>query len=345
MITADVVVVGAGVMGSATAWRLAAAGREVVVLEQFHLGHDRGSSHGRSRIFRFSYHDPMYVRMAQEALGLWRELEAQAGEALLRVTGGLDLGPGADSHAAAMDACGVPFERLRPEERARRFPHIQLAEGGTVLYQPDSGVLAADLAVAALAGAARHAGAEVREGVRVRKLSEGDGGAVIETDGEEYRAGTAVITAGAWARGLLQGIGVDIPTRPTRETVAFFSVPEESAYPTLVDWGSPAVYSLPSPGQGIKAGQHIAGPETDPDEEGRVSEESVAVLRDWVARRYPEADPEPHHSETCLYTNTPDESFILERHGSFVVGSPCSGHGFKFAPLIGERLAELVLRA
>lgn len=341
MIDAEVVVVGAGVMGSATAWRLAEAGREVVVLEQFHVGHDRGSSHGRSRIFRFSYHDPMYVQMARESLALWRELEARSGEALIRVTGGLDAGPGADSHAAAMEACGVAFERLSPQERARRFPHIHLADAATVLYQGDSGVVAADRAVAAFAAGARRAGAELREGVPVRKLSREDRGAVIHTDREEYRARTAVITAGAWARGLLLDIGMDIPTRPTRETVAFFRVPEEEAYPTLVDWGRPAVYSLPSPGQGIKAGQHIAGPVTDPEQEGRVSEESVATLRRWVARRYPDADREPHHAETCLYTNTPDESFILDRHGAFVVGSACSGHGFKFAPLIGHRLAAL----
>jgi sarcosine oxidase len=342
VISADVVVVGAGVMGSSTARWLARSGREVVVLEQFEPGHTRGSSHGTSRIFRFSYHDPMYVRMAQEALSLWRELEDEAGEPLLDVTGGVDVGPGADSHAEAMEACGVAFDRLDPRERARRFPQVRLPEEGTVLFQADSAVIAADRAVGAFAAGATRRGAELRHGVRVRRLSEEDGGAVLHTDDEEYRARVAVITAGAWARGLLQGLGIDVPTRPTRETVAYFRVPEGPAYPTLVDWGSPAVYSLPSPGQGIKAGQHIAGPVTDPDEEGRVSEESVATLREWIARRYPEADPEPHHAETCLYTNTPDESFILERHGPFVIGSPCSGHGFKFSPLIGKRLAGLV---
>lgn len=341
MISADVAVVGAGVMGSATARALARQGREVLLVEQFEVGHTRGSSHGRSRIFRFSYHEPRYVRMAQEALRLWRELEAEAGEQILTVTGGLDVGPGADSHASAMDACGVPFERLDAEDRTRRFPHIDLADQATVLYQADSGVVAADRAVAAFVAGARRAGAELHEGLRVRRLVRDGEAAVLETDGEEIRARTAVITAGGWARGLLRGVGVDIPTRPTRETVAYFRVPEDQTYPTLVDWGSPAVYSLPSPGQGIKAGQHIAGPETDPDQEGQVSEESVAVLRQWIAERYPEADPEPHLAETCIYTNTPDESFILERHGPFVVGSPCSGHGFKFAPLIGVRLATL----
>lgn len=149
-----------------------------------------------------------------------------------------------------------------------------------------------------------------------------------------------VVTAGGWARELLARADIDLPTRATRETVAFFRTNE--SFPTLVDWGDPAVYALPDPTYGLKVGEHIAGPTTDPDDEGAVNEASVARLRDWVAERFATVDPEPVHAETCIYTNTPDEHFILERVGDIVIGSACSGHGFKFAPLIGTRLADLV---
>jgi sarcosine oxidase len=133
---------------------------------------------------------------------------------------------------------------------------------------------------------------------------------------------------------------------PTRETVAYFGHDDPLSLPTLVDWSDPtALYALASPGQGLKAGLHHTGPVIDPDEEGAVDAEIVARLAAGVRERYVRAAPEPHGAETCIYTNTSDESFVLERHGRIVVGSACSGHGFKFAPLIGERLADLAVEA
>jgi sarcosine oxidase len=339
----DVVVVGAGVMGAATARSLARAGREVALLEQFELGHARGSSHGRSRIFRFSYHDPMYVRMAQEALPLWRELEAETGDTILRTIGGLDLGPAVDGHARALRACGAAFELLRSEEAAERFPVLRLPRDVRTLFQPDAGVIRADRAVSAFVHSATKHGAQVRERCRVLGLAARGDRAEVRTATETFRGRVAVVTAGAWARELLSGAGIDILTRPTRETVAYFRL-DDDRLPTLVEWGPPAGYALPSPGQGIKAGEHGAGPEIDPDSESSgPSQASVGRLRAWVSERFPSAEPDPHHVETCLYTNTPDESFILERRGPIVIGSPCSGHGFKFAPWIGDRLARLAV--
>jgi glycine/D-amino acid oxidase-like deaminating enzyme len=196
-------------------------------------------------------------------------------------------------------------------------------------------VIAADAAVAAFVASARAAGAEVREGARVSGLEQG---AVVLGD-ERIEAGNVVVTAGGWARDLLATAGIDLPVRPTRETVSYFALDDD--VPTLCDWGHPTVYALPSPGHGLKAGEHIAGPTTDPDEEGTINEESIARVATWVRERFPNADPTPSHSETCIYTNTEDEHFILERHDNIVVGSACSGHGFKFAPLIGKRLAGL----
>ena len=338
--TADILVVGAGVMGAATARALRRAGRKVILLEQFSTGHQRGSSHGRTRIFRFSYPEVEYVRMAQRSLESWRELEAESGERLLETMGAIDLGGGIEENAAALQECGADFEMLNGRDLARRFPRISLPSGEVALFQPDGGVLAAERSTAAFIRGAVGAGTELIEGVRVTGLEVGETRVKAYTEHAIFEAATVVVTAGGWARSLLATAGIDLPVRVTRETVAFFELLGDTP-PPVVEWGAPSAYSLPSPGQGIKAAQHIAGPETDPDEEGRPSATSIEIVTEWVQRRFPNINPAPHRIETCLYTNTADESFVLERHGPVVVGSPCSGHGFKFAPLIGHRLANL----
>jgi sarcosine oxidase len=165
----------------------------------------------------------------------------------------------------------------------------------------------------------------------------------VRTEDGTLRARVAVVTAGGWARDLLVGAGVELRTVTTRETVAYFAL-DGAAPPTLVEWGrAGAAYALPSPGEGIKAGQHRATHAVDPDTEPVVDPESVERVAAWVAERLPRAARTAHRVETCLYTNTADEGFVLERHDRLVVGSACSGHGFKFAPLIGRRLAGLAL--
>ncbi|HEV8573021.1 MAG TPA: N-methyl-L-tryptophan oxidase [Actinomycetota bacterium] len=341
----DVVVVGAGIMGSATARALARAGREVVLVERYQVGHTRGSSHGRARVFRFSYDDPRYVRMAQESLSLWRELEDETGEDILTTTGGLDLGKGEEDRVSALESCGADFELLDAGECRRRFPDVAVPEGGRALFQGDAGVVAADRAWQAFVRSAREAGAELREDTHVERLIMEDDRVEVRAGEERWRARVAVITAGAWTRRLLWGVGEDIPTTPTRETVSFFGIPPAVVPPVVVEWTTPPRYSLFSFDQGLKAAEHHAGPVTDPDQEGEISADSLAQLRDWVRARFPGAEGEPHHAETCIYTNAPDEDFVLERRGPVVIGSACSGHGFKFAPWVGRRLAELAQEA
>lgn len=336
----DVIVIGAGVMGTATARALARDGNKVLLLEQFVIGHKRGSSHGRSRIFRLSYPDPHYVSMAQEALPLWRELEIEFGQPLLTTTGGLDMGNGIDGNAKALESCDVEFEIITGSEANRRFETPRLPDGERVLYQPDAGFVAADATVMACARSALSDGAELVERTRVTSLDVSGDSIQVRTEDSSFAADRVVVTAGAWSKGLLGGAGIDLPTRPTRETVSYFRLPE-ATFPTLVEWGDPAVYALPSPGHGLKAGEHVAGPTADPDGEGEPHRSSVERVTAWVKERYPQAERKPLFYETCLYTNTRDEHFILERHGDIVVGSPCSGHGFKFAPLIGVKLAAM----
>lgn len=334
----DHIVVGAGVMGAATAMALADSGASVLLVERFRIGHTHGSSHGRSRIFRFSYPEEMYVEMAQEALGLWRRAEERSSSALLDITGGFDIGDGIEENARALAACNASHSLASGRELKARFPFLRFDDDVPVLFSPDSGTIAADQALATFVGLAGEAGADVVENVRVDGLESRSDGVDVIAGGATYRASTVVVTSGAWVRPLLASIDIEIPVWVTRETVAYF--PLEAKPPTLVDWGDPVVYALFSHDRLLKAGRHIAGPEVDPDEPGAPDEGSIEIVKDWVASHYPDVG-DVMHSETCLYTNTDDQRFILERHGNIVVGSPCSGHGFKFAPLIGERLAEM----
>jgi sarcosine oxidase len=294
--------------------------------------------------------------MARQALPLWRQLEAESGRTLLLPTGGLDMGPDLDAHAAALTAGGAPFERLHGAAAMARFEGLRFTPDARLIYQADGATIAAETTWRALVDAAVARGAELRVGAPVVSLVVVADMVEVGTPEETYRAPVAVVTAGGWSRGLLAGVGIDLPTVVTRETVAYFRLPDELPMPpTLLDWTSQATYALASPGQGLKAGQHLAtlavdlereGADRDGDGQngpGEVSAESIAHLSAWVAEHYPAADPVPHRAETCLYTNTADEHFILERHGPIVVGSACSGHGFKFAPLIGQRLADLAL--
>lgn len=328
-------------MGAATARALARAGHQVTVFEQFAFGHDRGSSHGESRVFRFSYPEARYVAMAMEALPLWRELEEESGEELLRTTGGLDRGKALDDHVDALHACGAECEVLEPAEVAARFPWLEPGDG-PALFQADGGVIAAERSVLAFLRSAEAHGASLHDRTRVVAVEPGSAGVTVRTADAAPQADVVIVTAGAWAKPLVAPLGIDLPTRPTRETVALFGF-EEPRLTTIVEWGDPAIYALPSGFGIVKVGEHIAGPNTDPDDAGQANEESVRRLSEWVARRLPAAAPEPGHAETCIYTNTRDQSFVLERHGDVVIGSPCSGHGFKFAPLIGQRLASLAV--
>lgn len=337
----DCIVVGGGVMGSATARSLAKRGRSVVLLERFDIGHKRGSSHGRTRIFRYSYPDPHYVEMAIRAHRLWRELESESGRDLMTVVGGLDLGDDIESNLNAMGELGIPAEMLTGMEANERWPSYRFGSHEDVLYQPDGAVVGAEDSWRALAELASDDGADVRVGTTVTALEPQNSSVVVRIGETSIEATTCVVTAGAWAKPLLATAGIELEVRPTRETVSYYSM-DVGPVPTLVHWTEPLVYALPSPGQGLKVGEHIAGPEADPNEDGAPSEESVERVAEWVARHVPGADPTPHHRETCFYTNTTDEHFVLRGHGNIIVGSPCSGHGFKFAPLIGEMLADLV---
>jgi sarcosine oxidase len=323
-----VAVIGAGVMGLATGWALRRRGHEAVVYEQFRIGHPRGSSHGRSRIFRLAYAEPEYVRLAQESLPLWRELEAETGETILELNGLVEVVRSLEeSTAETLEACGVRWERLDRDEAMRRFP-IHVPEDSFVVVQPEAGIARADVALCAFAR-----DLEVRETARVHP--------------DEVDADTVVVTAGSWINELLDE---PLDVKVTRETLCYFRPdtggrPVPSVVSFKPDDHTHDMYSLADPKYGLKVGAHHEGPEADPNVPGEPEPHLIRRITEWARETYRLADPEPAGAETCMYTTTPDQSFILERRGRIVVGSPCSGHGFKFAPAIGERLAALATEA
>jgi sarcosine oxidase len=308
-------------MGCATAWALRERGAEVTVREQFELDHVRGSSHGRTRIFRIAYPDPDWIRFAQEARDGWLDLDPD----LLGLYGLVELAARpALSSVRALDECGVPYRLLDGDEV--RALGASLPEGWAALHVPEAGVVFADRARHAFLEAA---GVEVETNRRIESI-------------EEIDADVVGVTAGPWVRELVP----DLPVTVTRETLAYFhrdGPPPPSIVDLNAETGGHGMYSLYDPVYGLKAGAHHAGAEADPDEVGEPDPAIVERIASWVRERFPDVDPEPVEAQTCVYTTTADESFILERRGRVVIGSACSGHGFKFAPAIGRRLAALAL--
>lgn len=341
---ADAVVVGGGAVGSAAARRLAERGLAVVLLEQFEVGHRRGSSTGPTRIFRFAYPEPDYVELAVRALDAWRRLEAAAGEQLLVTTGGLDAGPEAELCADALAACGARHEWLPAE----RFPWLSEPPGGRVLYHPDAGVCLAERTIAAQVRLARAAGATVLERTAARGLSVDSDAVRVELADGEIEAPVAVVTAGAWASRLLAAAGRPLAIETTLTHVAYFRPRTSDRLTTFVetDAARPDWYAYVVPdggtGAGVKVGQALGALPVDADRGPfDVDGEWIDRHADYVRRRLPGLDPTPLSPETCLYAGTPDDDFVVDRQGPLVLGVGLGGHGFKFVPLLGELLAAL----
>jgi sarcosine oxidase len=343
----DAIVVGGGAMGTAAARELAHRGRHTLALERFRFGHANGSSGGPTRIFRYAYHRADYVRLAMSALEAWRELEEASGQMLLRVTGGIDVGPAALERAGLLEGAGARVERLRGAEAGERWPALHLPPGADVVFQPDGGVVHAAPAVLAQAALAREAGATMLEETTVREVALHGDEVQVRTEGDEtYGAPVAIMAAGAWAGPLLDRVGIHLALRPNLEQSTYFRLDDDARLPTVIDWLEDAAhppYLVPDPWEpgSFKVGLHKAGPRTDADTRTFEPDPArVDRVLDYVASHVPEARP-TGRTDTCLYTITPDEDFVLDRIGPIVVASPCSGHGFKFVPLFGRALADL----
>ena len=358
-IEAKNVIIGAGAMGSAAAYHLAKRGEPVLLIEQFALGHDRGSSHGAARIIRHSYADARYARLMPEAFRAWRELEADAGEALSIRTGGVSFSPpGVDyvaQVAANLEALDVPHWQTSGQEWSRRHPTFSLPGDYDVVFEPDAGLLTASRAVALhVELARRHGGArtQVVDQTPVRHIDLDGRRPIVVTDSARITADRLIVSAGAWVKKLLPGLPVDL--RATRQQVLYFRPDDPTPFrlgrfPVFIFMPAgdqDVFYGMPEfLGLGVKVARH-AGPEIDPDVEDRtVGEEYRSIVRRFLSGHIPLlADAPIDFTEICLYTLAPEEQFqvdFLPGRSDVIVASPCSGHGFKFSCLIGRVLADL----
>ena len=355
----DVAVVGLGGMGSAILAHCATRGATAVGIERFQPAHDLGSSHGKSRIIRKAYfEDPAYVPLVIRAYDLWRELERKTNEALLRVTGVLSVGgEGSGIVAGTLRAAkehNLPVECLTQGEVKTRYPTLALLKDEVALFETDAGVLHPERAVRAHLSVAERHGAEMRFGVTMESWNAANGGfELLLSDGKKVFAQKLILALGPWFQKTLESLGVRI--RVQRNIQAWFS-PATDAYKApgfpafLVNRpGLPApLYGFPDLGDGVKAAFHGAGDLTDADHIDRQVhwardvEPIAEALEQWMpgaAQTFREAKP-------CMYTLTPDAHFVIDRHPDnanlFLCGG-FSGHGFKFAPVVGEIAADLAL--
>jgi len=350
----DAIVIGLGATGSAALYQLARRGVRVAGIERFSPGHDKGSSHGETRIVRQGYFEhPSYVPLVRRSYELWRELEANAGQKLLHVTGIVEVGaPGGELISGTLAASRLhrlPHEVLDSAATMRRFPAFAIPSDYVGVFQPDGGFVAVEPAIAAMIALAQGAGAELQTGTTVLAVTPRGNRVRIATSRGEFEAATAIVAAGPWVRTLVP----DLPVRVTRQVMAWFKPRDPAPFapgrlPVFIlesrygmHYGFPA-YGSP----GVKIAKHHHADETvDPNHVDRaISEADEALIRGALADHLPAANGALVAAKTCLYTVTPDRDFIIDRlpgAPNIVVASPCSGHGFKFAPAIGEILADL----
>lgn len=358
MRTFDAIVIGLGGMGSAALYHLARRGLSVLGIEQFAVGHDLGSSHGDTRIIRKAYFEhPDYVPLLHRAYAMWREVEVLAGKRLFVPSGLLLVGPedgvvipgvelAARTHALAVS-------RVAHGDRSRQFPGFRFPDNHVALWEPDAGFLFVEQAVQVHAELARGCGAELLEDEPVRRWTVADGGVVVETAQGRFAGRRLAVCAGAWAGRLLTDLGLPLTVR--RKIVLWFE-PADGAY-TLAA-GCPVFgletaegffYGFPAlNADGVKIGDHTGGDLVGraDDLDRRVSPADEIRIRRFAADCLPALSPVVRRRSVCMYTMTPDEHFVIDRHPqcmnvAFAAGF--SGHGFKFAPVVGAALADLLV--
>lgn len=356
----DVIIVGAGAVGSAAAYHAAKAGARVLLLEQFEIDHGRGSSHGASRIIRYAYDHPAYIALAKAAFPAWKALEQEAGEALYVQTGGVDFSrrgePVFENMLRCLTEAGIPFELLNSTQARARFPQFHLDDDMVMLYQPDAGALRASRCVLAHVRLACQHGATVSENTTVQRLSVSDTGVRVETDRGTFTGAKLILAAGAWMGKLLRGLNVDLPLTPVMCHENYFEAEapadfEPMRFPAFIahlpePYGY-MPYGIPTiDGSGVKVSLH-GGPAFDHEQADRTPDPQVVkTARAFMERYLPGANGRLISSRVCLYTMTPDEHFVLDRHPQhdhIVIASCCSGHGFKFSTVLGNIASDLAL--
>ena len=352
----DAIVVGVGGMGSSAAYHLARRGKRVLGLERFGVPHSMGSSHGHTRIIRLAYYeDPSYVLLLRRAYELWREIQSQAGERLLHVTSSIDAGP-EDSWVfkGSWESCrlhDLPHEVLTGAELKRRHPGYNLPPDHLALVQPEGGFLAPERCIVFYVMAAQAHGAEIHGHEQVLEWEPLEDGVRVRTDRGTYEADRLVVTAGAWNGDFLDVLdGLAVPERQVLawlqpDRPEHFRPDNFPVFNLLVDEGR--FYGFPIHGvPGFKFGKYFHLNETGAADEidRQPHDYDEQILRDFAERYFPDGCGPTMDLQTCMFTNTPDHHFVIDLHPEYPqvsLASPCSGHGFKFASVIGEIMADL----
>jgi monomeric sarcosine oxidase len=356
----DVIVIGVGGIGAAAAYHLARRGRRVLVLEQFQIGNNYGSSHGESRIIRYTHDNTDYARFMPQTFELWRNLERESNTVLLQDTGSLFVGSDDNEFLRrcrrTLDTLSFPYDHVNGTELIAAFPRFRFPEGWIGLFQPNAGILAAARCVHTLASQALKYGAQLQERTRVQSVTPTGDGVVVHATSPEgprtFHAEQAIIAAGAWAPVFFRALlPVPVPLRVTHQQVAYFAVehPEDFApdrFPVFIIDREPHCYGFPvweRPGA-VKIAVEQSEKTVNPDEERQLDQDLLQELVTHVKTVLPDVIPEPIAAQPCLYTETANRDFIVDRHPDFpqiLFAAGFSGRGFKHTIAIGHLLADL----
>ncbi len=350
----DAIIIGAGGMGSATAYHLASSGAKTLVLEQFSRGHALGSSHGDSRIIRLAYEKTIYVKLMKSAYAEWRKLEAASGKKLLYDTGGITIAPKEHDYIIglrnSLEAAGVESEWWDRRQVSQRFPQFEIDDNVCVLWQADTGFLYASECVSTHLQLAESHGAEIRENTCVSNIDWQRSVAQVIANGESFKGINVIVTAGPWTTSILSTL--ELPLTVTRQQVVYFrptdvNLFQPGRFPVFIEISQGEfIYGIPIfKFGGVKAARHGLGETVSPDKCDRnPSADYIEHLHAYLKARIPDAAGELLHAQVCLYTETPDGDFIIDTHPDcpqLIIAAGFSGHGFKFCSLVGRILAEL----
>ena len=343
----DIIVLGLGANGSSALYHLSKTQYTVCGIDRFTPPHVFGSSHGQSRIIRQAYHEsPMYVPLVKEAYNLWHQLEQISGEQLLLQTGGVILGieEGMVIHGARLSAetHGVPYEYLHSKEIKQRFPALKPTEETVAVVEKEAGILFPERCIQTNLKLAANNGATLQYNEAVTAIIPNDNEVEVVTDKGRYHASKLIVSAGAWLNDLMPDL--HLPLSVKRQVLFWFNNTNQHSQTYLLPGHLPIYiweytkgrmfYGFPDLGDGLKIAPHHEGQPAHPDILTKyVSDEEINDMK-AVAEQYFDIKAVFHYSDVCMYTNTPDEHFIIDYHPQYkniVIGSPCSGHGFKFS--------------
>ena len=359
MKTFDTIIIGGGIVGLTSAFILSQQKKNVLLIEQRTFGHDGGSSHGDGRMTRYAYgaDEAIYLEMVKQSFVGWEKLSLLGKTQLVQTTGLLNFGSPNSIHLNELEIAfadsKIAYEHLTASECNQRFSQFHVEPNTEVIYEPSGGIIFADKAIQTLAKLCRGNGVTLITGERVQSIIPHNDLVTIKTQaGTNYIGKSTVIATGGWANHLLAELDVNLDLEVTQEQFAFFRSTGDinhavGAMPNCLDYHTDQpLYSLAEvDGNGVKVGWHHTGKVINADKPLPVDQNALEVVIDFVKHRFPHLDPNPIHVKPCLYTNTADYHFVMDRHPQFsniILAVGFSGHGFKFGTVLGEIVASLI---